>query len=578
MTRLFENPANFMDDMLAGFVDAHADKVTMVEGGVVRTKGSKPGKVAIIVGGGSGHYPAFAGLVGPGFADGAIVGNIFTSPSASDAYAVGASASVGGGVILTAGNYAGDVMHFSEAAKQLTEDGIKAEVFFTTDDVASAPRTEFSKRRGIAGNLFIFKTMSAAAESGLDLEEVLRVSHKANNATRTLGVAFSGCTMPGSAAPLFEVPVGKMAIGLGIHGEPGIHEIDTPSASELAKILLDGLLPELDLKSGDRVSAILNGLGSTKYEELFVVWKFISESLAELGITIIEPEVGEFVTSLDMGGCSLTLTKLDDELEAFWKAPCDTPAFRKGSTKSEEYKRNQGNTRIHHEDSSPLPAATDISKATAILFDTCFEQMKRIILSQEKYLGEIDAIAGDGDHGRGMAKGISAAAAASNSSISLGCGVEEQLTLAGNAWADKAGGTSGALWGAALKAMGKTLKNDFIEIDSTLVLGALQSGFDAMKKLGKAELGDKTMLDSFSPFLESLGNQLKLALDFSSAWSAATADAKVAAQATSSLRPRIGRARPLAEKSLGSPDPGAISLVMCLEAVSEVLEKRKYEV
>jgi dihydroxyacetone kinase len=575
LTRLFDNPAEFMDDMLAGFVDAHADKVCLVEGGVVRAKGSRPGKVAIIVGGGSGHYPAFAGLVGTGFADGAIVGNVFTSPSAHDAYSVGANASVGGGVILTAGNYAGDVMHFSEAAEQLTADGIPAAAFFTTDDIASAPTAESHQRRGIAGNLFIFKAMAAAAESGLNLQEVLRVSQKANEATRTLGVAFAGCTLPGGSAPLFEVPVGKMAIGLGIHGEPGIHEVETPSASQLAKILLEGLLPELKLESGDRVAAILNGLGSTKYEELFVVWKSISEALSKLGVTVVEPEVGEFVTSLDMAGCSLTLAKLDAELEAFWSAPCDAPAYRKGSTTGESFERNSKSVRSHHEEVLTFSEPTDVSKSTAVIINKCFEQMRDTVLAEEKYLGELDAIAGDGDHGRGMVKGLEAAAAASNAAVKSGCGTEEQLTLAGNAWAQKAGGTSGALWGAALKAVGQTLKNDLTEIDSKLVLASLRSGFSAVETLGKAKLGDKTMLDSLAPFIDSFEKQISLGVDISRAWSAATLDAKIAAEATSELSPRIGRARPLANKSIGTPDPGAISLVMCLEVVSKVLTEKK---
>ena len=575
LTRLFDNPAEFMDDMLAGFADAHSDKVSLVEGGVVRATGSRPGKVAVIVGGGSGHYPAFAGLVGQGFADGAIVGNVFTSPSASDAYSVGANAAVGGGVILTAGNYAGDVMHFTEAAEQLTADGIPAEAFFTTDDIASAPKSESDKRRGIAGNLFIFKAIAAAAEAGLNLQEVLRVSKKANDATKTLGVAFAGCTLPGSKEPLFEVPSGKMAIGLGIHGESGIHEVPTPTASQLAKIFLDGLLPELDLKHGDRVAAILNGLGSTKYEELFVVWKFIAKNLSELGVTVVEPEVGEFVTSLDMAGCSLTISKLDEELELYWKAACDTPSFRKGSTQTEVFKRNVPNLKTHHEEQTEFEIPTATSIETSIVIHSALNQIKQIILSEEKYLGEIDAIAGDGDHGRGMAKGIVAAVSASNSEVQAESGTQAVLFAAGNAWAAKAGGTSGALWGAALKAMGKSFGNDFDEISSKDVLEAIRSGFEAMKTLGKAELGDKTMLDSFAPFIESFDKQLDLGLDLWTAWSTATADAKMAAQATANLSPRIGRARPLAEKSVGTPDPGAISLVMCLEAVSKVLAEKK---
>ncbi len=289
MTRLHDDPAQFTDDMLTGFLDVHAGRVTGVRGGVVRATTTPPGKVAVVVGGGSGHYPAFCGVVGPGFADGAVVGNIFTSPSADDATSVARAAHSDAGVLLTTGNYAGDVMNFGLAVTQLRSEGIAAEYVAVTDDVASAPVGEESRRRGIAGDFTVFKCASAAAEEGADLAEVVRVAHAANDATRTLGVAFDGCTMPGAKDPLFTVPVGHMGLGLGIHGEPGVSDEPLPTAAELARTLVDGVLAEEPADRTGRIAVILNGLGRTKYEELFVVWGTVSRLLRDRGYTVVDP-------------------------------------------------------------------------------------------------------------------------------------------------------------------------------------------------------------------------------------------------------------------------------------------------
>ena len=280
MTRVYDDPSCFAEDMLAGFLDLHGRYAIGVPGGVVRAEQPPSGKVAVVIGGGSGHYPAFCGVVGPGFADGAVVGNVFTSPSAAEAASVARAAHAGGGVLLTTGNYAGDVMNFGLAVEQLRGEGIDARYFAVTDDVASAPAGEESKRRGIAGDFTVFKVASAAAEEGADLDEVERVAEHANARTRTLGVAFDGCTMPGADEPLFTVPDRSMGVGLGIHGEPGVAEQPMATATELAATLVDGLLAEAPEGTGDRVAVILNGLGRTKYEELFILWRAVAAGCA----------------------------------------------------------------------------------------------------------------------------------------------------------------------------------------------------------------------------------------------------------------------------------------------------------
>ncbi|TDE44540.1 dihydroxyacetone kinase family protein [Nonomuraea mesophila] len=599
MTRLYDDPATFTDDMLAGFLDVHRDTVTGVPGGVVRAAETPPGKVAVVVGGGSGHYPAFCGVVGPGFADGAVVGNIFTSPSAQDAYSVGRAAAGTAGLLFSTGNYAGDVMNFTLAQQRLNEEGIDTRVVFVTDDIASAPASEAGQRRGIAGDFVVFKVAGAAAEEGYDLDEVERVARHANDRTRTLGVAFAGCTMPGGTEPLFAVPAGRMGVGLGIHGEPGVGEDALPPAAELARRLVSGVLAEKPAGSGDRVTAILNGLGTTKYEELFVVWRTVAALLAEQGLEVVAPEVGELVTSLDMAGCSLTLVFLDDELERLWCAPADSPAFRRGRVEPRtaalrraapgaagardqpggrpdalDAHQDQPSGTAHEDQPSgtAYPPGSPASRACAQVAVSALEAVAAAMAGAETELGRIDAVAGDGDHGRGMVKGSSAAFAAAREVAAAGAGARAVLVAAGEAWAAKAGGTSGVLWGAVLCAVGQNLGDDREKITGTDVADAVAAGLKALLDLGKAQPGDKTMVDAFVPFCEALTEHVGSGAELAAAWRESARACESAAGATAGLRPRVGRARPLAERSVGTPDAGATSLALCALAVADVLE------
>ncbi|MFJ4267493.1 dihydroxyacetone kinase family protein [Paenarthrobacter nicotinovorans] len=564
MTKIFNDPADFADEALAGFCDAHSDLVRQVEGGAVRRNRPATPKVAVITGGGSGHYPAFAGIIGPGFADGAVVGNIFTSPSTQQAYSVAKAANSGAGVVFTYGNYAGDVMNFGMASERLNAEGIRAENVLVTDDIASAPLSEIEKRRGIAGDFVVFKVMGAAAEAGLDLDSVVRLGRKTNELTRTIGTAFGGCTFPGADAPLFRLPEGQMGLGLGIHGEPGLFDTELPTAVELGRELVRRVLEEAPAGGSTRLAVILNGLGSTKHEELFVLWRTVAPLLRDAGYTLVMPEVGELVTSLDMAGASLTLTWLDDELEQYWTAPALTPAYRRGSVGfdvvvSEDASEDFVTEAAHY-------SSTEASRAYAGQCLGALETAAALLRSSETMLGDMDAIAGDGDHGRGMVRGSAASLEAAAAAFSVGAGAGSVLIAAGDAWADKAGGTSGVLWGAGLRAFGERLGD--AEIPTPEVLTESVRAFaDRMASLGKAEIGDKTMMDALLPFVSSLEKGVAAGTPLEHAWAAAAADATTAAASTADLRPLKGRARPLAEKSIGTPDPGATSLAMVFAAV-----------
>lgn len=560
MTKIFNDPSDFAEEALAGFCDIHSGLVRQVTGGAVRRFRPVQPKVAVLAGGGSGHYPAFAGLIGTGFADGAVVGNIFTSPSAQQAYAVAKAAESGAGVVFTYGNYAGDVMNFGMASERLAAEGIAVDNVLVTDDIASAPPSESEKRRGIAGDFTVFKVMGAAAEAGADLAEVVRLGRKANDRTRTIGSAFSGCTFPGAETPLFSLPEGQMGLGLGIHGEPGLFDTDLPPAKALGEELVGRLLAETPPGAGNRIAVILNGLGSTKHEELFVLWGTVAPLLREAGYTLVMPEVGELVTSLDMAGVSLTVTWLDGELEPLWLAPADTPAYRRGNAVREGGPVADGGTSDVEATSAPF-VATGPSRDYATACLAALEATQALLHEAEERLGRMDAIAGDGDHGRGMVRGIDAATAAASAALGQGAGAGDVLAAAGDAWADKAGGTSGVLWGAGLRAFGEAVGNSAAPEPGQLA-AAVRAFADRIVQLGKAETGDKTMVDALLPFASSFAGLVAAGAEPARAWEDAARAATAAAEATAGLLPLKGRARPLAEKSLGTPDPGATSLAM----------------
>ena len=568
MTFIQDKPEDFAAAALDGFCSAYPRWVRRVQGGAVRATQTPLGKVAIVIGGGSGHYPAFAGYVGPGLADGAVAGDIFASPSARSAVNVIRAIERGGGVLLGFGNYAGDVLHFGAAAERLAADGVDMRILRVTDDVASAPRDQRTLRRGVAGDVVVFKIAGAAAERGLTLDDVERCARRANERTVSFGVAFSGCTLPGANAPLFTVPAGRMAVGLGIHGEPGVAEAPIPSAAELAKMLVDRLLEERPERAGSRVATLLNGLGCVKYEELFVLWTHVEERLQAAGLTPVAPEVGEFVTSLDMAGCSLTLTFLDDELEDLWLAPADAPAFRRGAIIAAE---PAPPIAAESEREPPVPPASEASRADGRCVASLFGRIADAMRQAEEQLGRIDAVAGDGDHGQAMSRGSAAAKEAAERACAEGAGAATVLARAGDAWADRAGGASGALWGALLRAWSGAFADDEPIALERLAAGAMAAR-ETVARLGGAKIGDKTLLDALDPFATSLAQDARSGRSLASVWRKAAGAARWAADGTAQLTPKLGRARLHGSRSLGHPDAGALSLALCAETVATFLE------
>lgn len=570
MTHIFDDPANFKNQVIDGFAAAYARYVERVPNasGFVRSSGPIAGKVSLVVGGGSGHYPSYAGIVGRGFADGCVMGDVFTSPSTEQIYRISKAVNGGAGVLLSFGNYAGDRLNFAAAQERLIAEGIKTKIVYVTDDIASALPDEKDLRRGIAGTFAVYKCGGAAADAGKSLNEVARIMQLANDRTYSFGVAFDGCTFPGQKDPLFHVEPGRMEFGLGIHGEPGVKSTDWMPAKDLAKNLVDAILAERPGVNSKRAAVILNGLGATKYEELFLLYSHVSILLEAAGITVVLPEIGELVTSLDMAGCSLSIMWLDSTLEELWSSPADTASFRRGNVAPSKapYKRVEATTGTTSDE--PI-LASEHSRRAAIVAREALIAMKLVLVSNQDHLGKLDAIAGDGDHGVGMVRGIHAAVAEAKANTG---GVGHVMVAAGNAFGDRAGGTSGILWGIFISAIGNALGNTE-KVNAEKLYGALELATETLVNKSKAKLGDKTMLDTLLPFIDSLDEQLGNGRNIAEAWKHASGIAQKCADATAALSPKIGRARPLAERSVGTPDPGAISMALIIKVVGDVISK-----
>ncbi|MEI2362462.1 dihydroxyacetone kinase subunit DhaK [Priestia megaterium] len=331
MKKLINNPNNVVDEMIEGYVKAHPHHVKQLpenKRSLVTAKETRESKVGVLIGGGSGHEPAFMGYLGNGMADGVAIGNIFASPPPDPILEVTKAIDKGAGVVYVYGNYAGDVMNFGMAAELAElEYGTNVGMVLVTDDVASAPKEESEKRRGIAGEFFVTKAAGAAAEKGYGLEDVVRVAKKANDYTRTMGVGLTPCSLPQTGKPSFELEENEMEIGLGHHGEPGVEKGELQPADEVTDRLVNDILADMPIEKGEKVAVLVNGLGSTTRMELYIMFRRVEQILSEKGIDIYYSYVGDYSTSLEMGGSSVTLMKLDDELMELVDHPADCPMY-----------------------------------------------------------------------------------------------------------------------------------------------------------------------------------------------------------------------------------------------------------
>ena len=331
MNRIINNADLVVEDMLKGWLVAHADTVVATDNSrvVKRARAPEAGKVGVVTGGGSGHEPAFLGYVGDGMVDAVAIGEIFSSPTAKSFLDAMRAANGGAGVACLYGNYAGDNMNVKMAISMAEREGITVKTVVANDDVPSAPKGDEAKRRGVAGEILMWKVGAAKAAMGGSLDEVIAAAQKAINNTRSIGIGLSACIIPAVGHANFTIENGKMEVGIGHHGEPGINVSDIVPADAMARIMVDTILPDLPFVRGDRVAVLISGLGATPVMEQYILYASVAKYLGEAGITVAVPLVGNFFTSLEMMGVTLSVLQLDDELEQYMKHPCSSIGFTK---------------------------------------------------------------------------------------------------------------------------------------------------------------------------------------------------------------------------------------------------------
>lgn len=574
--KLINAPEDIIPQLIAGMVAAHPDMLT-VEGptgrAVVAVDGPRDGKVGVVVGGGSGHEPAFAGYVGRGLADAAAVGNIFASPSPEQILDAARAADGGAGVLLLYGNYTGDVMNFTMAAEELAAAGTPVRQVQVADDVASAPVERRGERRGIAGDFFVFKVAGAAADLGEPLARVEALARKANDATLSMGVALGACSLPQTGKPNFEIGDDEMEIGMGLHGEPGIRRDKLAPADQVTDTLMEAILSEMAPARGDRVAVLVNGLGSTSLVELYILFARLRQVLDARGITIYRSWVGEYATSLEMAGASITLMRLDDELAALLDHPCRTPALTVGAIEgtAASTARSVRKTVTGAEPaarSAPTVALIRDGAITPSLFRAMMQRAGDEIIAARDWLSELDGVIGDGDHGVTMEIGWKAVQGALENAPGDET-IEGSCKRMAKAFLDAVGASSGPLYATAFLRAGAAV-SDRQNLDAGALAAWLAAALQGVRDRGRAEPGDKTMIDAWVPAVaraqEAMATGAELAVI-----EAARDGAEAGMKATAGLESRRGRSAKLGARSKGHIDPGAASTFVILRAMAAAM-------
>ena len=577
--KLINAPDDIIAEMIEGMVGAHPDMLR-VEGvtgrAIVAVDGPRDGKVGVVVGGGSGHEPAFAGYVGRGLADAAAVGNIFASPSPAHIAEAARAVDGGVGVLMLYGNYTGDVLNFTMAAEELEQGGIAVRHVAVADDVASAPIERKSERRGIAGDFFVFKVAGAAADLGEPLARVEALAQAANEATRSIGVALSPCSLPQTGKPNFTIGDEDMEIGMGLHGEPGIRRQKLETADVVTDELVDAILAELGLKAGDRVAVLVNGLGATSQVELYIIFRRVKQRLDALDIRIQASWVGEYATSLEMAGASVTLMKLDDTLQPLLDHPCRTPALIVGAFEKTDdiASRSRKTARIVENAAAAQEKPRELlteGEITPAIFKTMMHAVGEQIIAEKNWLSELDGVIGDGDHGVTMEIGWKAVQRALEDT-------QDDETIEGickrmaKAFLDAVGASSGPLYATAFLRAGTAVSHR-LNLDAAGMAEWLSAACQGIRDRGRAEPGDKTMIDAWVPAVEAGLQVAKAGGSALEVLTAARDGGEAGMKATTAMESRRGRSAKLGARSVGHIDPGAASTFITLRAMTEALQK-----
>ena len=571
MKKIINRPEDVVLEMCSGMVHANPDMVWNPKYKIIRKKKLNPEKVTLISGVGSGHEPAHAGYVGKGMLDAAICGDVFASPSQVQVYQGLRETAGEKGTLLIVKNYSGDLMNFSNAAAMAKEEGISVmDSLYTVG------------RRGVAGTVFVHKIAGAAAEKGRNLSQVCAAAQKAADNVRTIGFAYSSCTVPAAGTPTFEIGDTQMEYGVGIHGEPGRSRENMQTADEMAHRMVAQLLEDLSLEQGEEVALLVNGFGATPLQELYLMNYSVNRELDKRGIPVYREFVGNYMTSIDMEGCSISLLKLDEELKELLDFPSMAPYFRvdgpvektvftplpKKTEKIEGEMRCEESWRVISKE------GMTVENIAAMVYQMC-----QCILKNEKAFCKLDSYAGDGDFGMSIAKGFREVKKEWELLLEEKFSTVQQFLLACSMIImENCGGASGPVWGSAFRAAALTAgEKTVLDLDDFAAM--VESAVTGIQKTGErsfgrgAVLGDKTLIDALIPC--SLA--LRAAADQKLLWKAALKEgakkAKEGAEKTKEIVARMGRAGTVGERSLGYPDAGAYALGVIFEEVASFMRE-----
>ena len=581
MQRIINDPNLVVEDMLKGFLKCHKDRLHADPKNprtIVSNSFNEKPKVGIVTGGGSGHKPAFIGYCGRNMVDAVAVGEIFSSPTAEAFEQCIRAVDQGLGVAVLYGNYAGDNMNVKMAKRAVEKDGIEVGLVVANDDVPSAPPTERDKRRGVAGEIMMWKCGGAKAAMGGSLDEVIATAQKAVDNTRSVGIGLGPCTIPANGKPNFHIEPGTMEVGIGHHGEPGVRVEELKSADEMAAEMVDIVVPDLPFGSGDEVVVLISGLGATPIMEQYILFSKVYDLLEEKGISVYKSYVGDYFTSLEMNGITLTVMKLDDELKACIDLPCEcdgltqlgdssavaaataaAPAAAAAKKASAEAapaaKKKVADDRVRTGDVIANSSAAGVALAIC-----------EAIHENAAYLSEVDGETGDGDHGINMNKGFLLAKERITDDMTF----SEALATIGDTLVKDIGGSMGPIYGTFFDALSERL--DVAKFDAADIEYALADVVSSLKDLAGAKEGDKTLIDTAAPAARAFTDALAEGKSFSEALAALAQGAEDGLESTRGMQAKIGRAARLGERSIGHLDAGATSCKIILTTLAEGLK------
>ena len=574
MQRFVNDPDDIVDETVAGFIKAHRDLVRKDPANprvVLSRFAPQDGKVGIVTGGGSGHEPAFIGYAGRNLVDAVAVGELFSSPTAKSFADAIRAADGGAGVAVLYGNYAGDNMNVRMAAGMVAEDGIEVATVVANDDVCSAPASERAKRRGVAGEIFMWKIGGAKAALGGTLAEVRAAAQQAIDACRSVGVGLGPCTLPAVGHPNFQIAPGTMEVGIGHHGEPGTRVEALKTADQVADDMVRIVLDDHALPDGTEVAVLVSGLGATPVNELYVLYDRIEVWLERAGLRVHRAFVGNYFTSLEMVGATLTVMALDDDLKPLLDMDCAAPGLTVAGTRPAPVGALSGGPRHRAAaaaaDTAPrAPEAAGHPRLSVAQSGDIVAELAAVIVANKAHLSEVDGLIGDGDHGINMAKGFGRAAERLS-----GQPLDGAFLVLSDVLMSEIGGSMGPLYGFMFRDMGRTIR-DRAAIDADGFLTMLQAGLSAVTATGAAKVGDKTLIDCLDPAIAAF--DAARPDGFAASLRAMARAAQQGRDSTVDMVAKLGRAARLGERSRGVPDAGATSCCLILTTLADSVERR----